>query len=210
MKKKSLITIASPRSGLTWLNRLLSDALSSGMVAVERGGIDDPVFAGPFQHGDYLIRKSHWAKKYNAPTVLLFRDPRDVAVSRMHYRKMTDLSAVIQTMHSYEKWMRDMESIGWTVVTSYEKLHRNSFTELHRLILVLTGQRFGLHYLAGVWNRQQINNIKKANPHSARKGMVGDWKNYFGRVEGKEITNMLGDLMLEQGYIDSYEWWHTI
>ena len=210
MKKKNLITIATPRSGLTWLNRLLSDALSSGMVAVEREGIDDPIFAGPFQHGDYLIRKSHWAKKYNAPTVLLFRDPRDVAVSRMYYRKMTDLTAVIQTMHTYEKWMRDMETIGWTVVTSYEKLHKKSFFELFRLILALTGKRFGLHYLAGVWNRQHIDNVKKLHPHSARKGVAGDWKNYFNRVDGKLITDMLGDLMIEQGYVDSYEWWHKI
>lgn len=210
MKKKNLIAIATPRSGLTWLNRLLSDALSSGMVAVERAGIDAPVFAGPFQHGKHLIRKSHWAKKYNAPTVLLFRDPRDVAVSRMHYRKMTDLSAVIKSMNTYEKWMRDMQEIGWTVVTHYEKLHRNSFSELYRIIFALTGMRFDLHYLAGVWNRQHIDNVKKLHPHSARKGIAGDWKNHFSHSDGKEITDMLGDLMIEQGYIKSREWWHIL
>lgn len=208
--KQDIIVVAQPRSGITWLNKLLGDALSSGLVAYDRDGIDPPLFFGPRQDGDYLIRKSHYAQSYNAPVVFLQRDPRDVAVSRMHYRKMTDLGAVIKTMHTYESWMQEMESHGWTVKTSYEMLHESPAGELDRIIAIVTGKIITWKWGHKVSERQHIDNVRKEHPHSVRKGIVGDWKNHFTCALGEQITELLGDFMLEQGYITGLDWWKEL
>lgn len=207
---KNIYVVTTPRSGTTWLVRLLSDALASGMVAYNREGIDKPIFAGPRTNGDYLIRKSHYAQSYDAPVVFLQRDPRDVAVSRMHYRNMTDLSAVIKTMHTYEEWMRKMAKHGWTVQTTYERLKKQlGYAELDNILYKL-GIKLSTEWIVEVFERQHIDKTRSANPHSVRKGIVGDWKNHFTRATGEQITELLGNFMLEQNYISDLDWWKEL
>jgi hypothetical protein len=43
-----------------------------------------------------------------------------------------------------------------------------------------------------------------------RKGIAGDWQVWFSRDDGKLIQDGLGDLMLEQGYIDDPDWWQKL
>jgi len=210
---KNIYVVTQPRSGTTWLVRLLSDALASGMVAHNREGIDEPLFAGQRTDGDYLIRKAHYAQEYDGTVVFLQRDPRDVAVSRMHYRKMTDLSAVIKTMFTYEPWMQKMASHGWTVQTTYERLHKHKFGELERIMYKLVGDSnftFEIDLFQRVFERQHIDNVRTEHPHSARKGIVGDWKNHFTRSHGEQLTELLGDFMLAQNYISNLDWWKEL
>jgi hypothetical protein len=43
-----------------------------------------------------------------------------------------------------------------------------------------------------------------------RKGVAGDWKNYFTRDLGRLLHERLGELMREQGYIKSDDWWEKL
>ena len=57
--KQDIIVATTPRSGTTWLVRLLSDALRSGSVAIGLKHVEEPIFYGPHEYGDYLIRMTY-------------------------------------------------------------------------------------------------------------------------------------------------------
>ena len=128
----------------------------------------------------------------------------------MHYRQMTNLSAVISTMNTYEKWMVEREENGYEIKTSYEKLHQGKTLALAWLVLQLTGKVLDPPIAKLIWERQSVKKMKIDNTHTVRKGIVGDWNNHFTQVEGKQITDILGNLMIEQGYIDNKNWWKEL
>lgn len=40
----------------------------------------------------------------------------------------------------------------------------------------------------------------------ARKGIAGDWKNYFTRVDGQKFCELAGDELIEFGYEENHDW----
>jgi hypothetical protein len=223
---KQIFTAGWPRSGNTWLNRLLGDLLNSPLQIP--GDPNAPLeHFGPGRDGGYVIRKTHLMpneKPDGGPTVFIHRDPRDVAVSAFFYRGGPDKTTLMQviesmtvahpkhaniTYHQPGVYKRMVE--GWLeaaeVTTSYEMLYYNGHDELLRI-----GQALGVEGLTWEWcgevhKRQYFGNLAARYPHSMRKGIAGDWKNHFGKQEGRRITQILGKLMIEQGYIDDLGWW---
>lgn len=84
-----------PRSGTTWLTRLLAECLNSPALSwgikndVRKPRHRDPAVEGLSRRGDYIVRHGHWKKAERDTTkekvVVIHRDPRDVAVSCYHY-----------------------------------------------------------------------------------------------------------------------------
>jgi hypothetical protein len=189
----------------------LGDALDSPLLAWERDGIDEPEYFGRGRNGGYLIRKSHYTKDHKEITVFTQRDPRDVVISRMYYRQNRDITGTIKTLEPHYKpslyWWLENEKI----VTRYEWLHKRKEAEIKRLVYVLTGKSLSVDRCKQVWEKQSIATIKKRYGKrfagSVRKGIVGDWKNHFTKDHCKLITEIVGEFMLEQGYIDSLDWW---
>lgn len=216
---KEIYIASAPRSGNTWLSRLLGDALDSPLLANGRDGLDAPEYFGEGRDGDYLIRKTHDRKRYGT-TIFLYRDPRDVAISRFFYRgglAKTTLKAVINTMHPYDRnarWWYDGQD--YDVITSYEGLSslKLRVAELDRIIHVVTDKWIPYDRLEEVFEYQSIKSIKSRYGNrfagSVRKGIVGDWKNFFTREHGRLITEKVGELMIEQGYIDDLDWWKEL
>jgi hypothetical protein len=222
---------AYPKSGVTWLVRLLSDLLDSPQSG---GEILEPIYWGD-QGGNHTIVKTHWRvdeyPKGNHKIVVLQRDPRDVAVSAMYYSSLepTDenLTLVIETMVStvigieliptrtyqiyhllgwYEKFIRAWEDSGrYDVFTRYELL--SDLNELKRIVYELTGNALTEDRVKESMERQAFENLAPKFPHSMRKGIVGDWRNHFKPIHCEYITEHLGEFMLEQKYIASLEWW---
>lgn len=217
---KEIYISSVPRSGNTWLCRMLGDALDSPLVAKGRKGKDIPEYFGKGRDGEYWIRKTHDEARYGT-TIFIYRDPRDVAVSRLFYRgsrpedTTLKLKAVINTMVHYEDrvrwWLSGKE---YDVITSYERLHKFQAAELDRIIREVAKTEISSDRLKEVFKYQSIKNIKERYGDrfrgSIRKGIVGDWKNHFTREHGEMITGKLGDLMMEQGYISDLKWWKEI
>lgn len=223
-------TTGHPRSGNTWLNRLLSDLLSSPLQIMPGEDIE---YFGKKTDGDYVIRKKHILsdeKPQTGKIIFIQRDPRDVIVSAMYYRnnKPTpeNLMRVMRTfcepdanpkykiyhnMGTYERFIRSWMDTGLADVnTKYERLHHTPLPELRRIGLLLTGINFGIDWIAECYERQRFDNWKDDYHHSMRKGIVGDWKKYFRKDHGEYITKHLGQLMIEQKYIDDLDWWKEI
>jgi hypothetical protein len=121
MIRETIFVAGYPKSGNTWLTRLLADVLDS-----PSGGcrpIDDDAEVateGQDREGKYIVRKGHfrpvennegpivpkehklaWKRITTQKVVLIYRDPRDVLVSGAHYwrRDQAEHWDMIRTGH---------------------------------------------------------------------------------------------------------------
>jgi len=121
-----------PRSGNTWVNRLLSDLLDSPMTTPAPNAENATKFCKT-GNGGYTIFKTHWAPfslwsdrergvkdpadfyihdywRGQVPIVFVQRDPRDVAVSAMFYLDLkptaANLRLVVLGMVDGDYWLR--------------------------------------------------------------------------------------------------------
>lgn len=222
LDRQQLVVTGFPRSGNTWLSRLLGDALNSPVTGwkaakpLAEEGLDRP--------GDYVVRQLHLQPMYdvgcnefmpnayraNIPAwngekvIHIMRDPRDVAVSLMHYWNRPSIEDAVEVMldgknpvkvhgrwlHFVSKWMA-VNTIPVYHVT-YERLNMNPAGTLKAI-----ARRFELPLDDGAIMRAVDNQaFEKKRQHIAahgddynygeaiqlkamRKGVVGDWVNHF-------------------------------
>lgn len=217
---KELYVVGRPRSGTVWLSLLLCDALNSPLEALGPGA-EAARYFGPGHDGEFVIRKKH-DEIWRAPTVFIQRDPRDVAVSTMHFRQQTDLFPVVKQMcwpyeNSYElhirKWLDNDTKAEY--YTKYELLQNYTLLELSLIIFALTGINLEDEYLRAVVQRQSFESVKAGDTegrldNSMYKGVVGEWKTHFTREVGEYMQHHLGHFMIDEGYISNENWWKEL
>lgn len=224
---KEIIICSQPRSGNAWLCRLLGDALDSPLQS--HNTTDEPEYFGEGRDGGYIIRKTHRSLKdrvwsIDTPTILLQRDPRDVVVSRMFYRRlepteanlMATIKSLVNVQQPYDNWIRLWQQEHRIILTSYEKLQSDGAMEICRLL-------FDISYGNGLIDlprAEEVYEYQKFDKVTARygerfkgsmhKGISGDWRNHFSKEAGQYITDLVGALMIENGYINSIDWWKEL
>jgi hypothetical protein len=236
-----IYTTGYPRSGSTWINRLLSAALDSPLQT-PAGEKPERRFCKTGK-GGFVIRKTHFKRpqwKLKKPIVFIQRDPRDIAVSAWHYRRLenepTGLISVLggMTGEGTKGWSMDgKHEPGWAVTgepkqilyliwvepwlkdpgvvkTRYEDLHEHPILELTRIVRELTGKTLTIQEAKAAHAHVLFGKWLKHFPHSMRKGVAGDWKNHFKRLHGKYVNDYFGDFMIKQGYIDDKDWWSKL
>lgn len=215
MIRKKVYVNAHPKSGTTWLIHLLCDLLDSPQTGIE---LSHPLVWGPRQDGGYQIIKQHSSYEdipKDGMIVFLQRDIRDVIVSFHFYNGGTEdesIEGMLNTvLHEYtefyEGWINTGSNHG-IIKTSYEKLKEYPVEELKRIGYLISGKSYSDERIKKTIERQNIENMRnQLGAHFVRKGIVGDWKNYFNKRLCKKITNQIGDLMIKQGYINSLNWW---
>ena len=223
---RQLIVNAYPKSGLTWLVHLVCDLLEG--VHQDTDQMDPITYDHPVTT-DWLIRKVHkpnWGDDipYLTGKIVVFtqRDPRDVVVSAMHYRGTTDLDAAIGQMinSQYIGWLNSILKPSplhplrfKRICTSYERLHFEPVKELRYIILEAAGESVSDERLEEALDRQSFPNMLRqlgGDKHFMRKGIVGDWRNYFNREQAKYFNVHFGEFMLTQGYIENLDWWEDV
>lgn len=211
--KTQVHVTAFPKSGVTWLVRLLSDLLESPQQDTPEM---TPVSWGPRSNGNYIVCKKHVYKRPESGIVVFSqRDPRDVAISAMYYRSLKDLSVSMRTMFNeeYERCIRAwIDKKSYDVATRYEDLKNLPVVELSNIYYTITEQGIARSRISEAVERQSIESHQKRTNdyHFHRKGIVGDWRNHFTRAIGEEFNRELGGLMLRLGYIDSLDWWKEL
>ncbi len=216
---KHIYISGQPRSGTTWLERMLGDVLDSPLVAHERRGIDEPEYFGEGRDGGYLIRKTNANIVIKPDTLAVFieRDPRDMVVSRFFFRGQGQpIQGVIKSMHvsgtalSYFEWIASAEKAGFQAHTTYERLQKDKFAELQSILLLLEINDITNEKCKAAYENQTISAITARYGDrfvgSVRKGIVGDWKNHFTRSDAEYMHEHFGEFMIERGYIEDDSW----
>lgn len=203
---------AYPKSGITWLIRLLSDVLNSPVY--DRSTDKHTWWGG--KKGGYVIHECHeyyQPKLHDSKTIVfLQRDPRDVAISAWFYRgRKIPLEQSMRTMWEgkhYADWVNSWLNPGLIVTcTRYEWLTN----ELLALVYTITGLGLDKRCQQAIENHSFENmSIQMNDSRFMRKGIVGDWKNHFTREIAQEFNEHLGEFMLKQNYIDNLDWWKEL
>ncbi len=212
MKKEDVFVIGFPRSGNTWVARLLGDVLDSPVKARNNNlSIGDEGFQRP---GKYTIRQEHTEPdnfSKEDKIVLVVRDPRDVFVSAMHYWGIKDIETAAHCVvygkwptpqgsgwtHFYHKWMRSFDKVSF--VACYEELKEDTEGELRWMLdylnvspindpaEVVQRQAFEARKKYAKQHRRELPYGFEIQNRALRKGIVGDWLNYFG----EELINKI-------------------
>lgn len=152
-----------PKSGLTWLCRMLGDALNCPMGSARpEWDTASASTEGMARPGPWFVRRGHyvltdeacdrviprlqrlaWRCLGESRAIFIVRDPRDVAVSSAYYwqvsldlclTKMATVHFVPEIDCSWNDYVRAWLDSGIAVVTSYEALSRDCVGELGRVL----------------------------------------------------------------------------
>lgn len=223
---REVLVNAYPKSGVTWLLHLVCDLLEG--VHQDTPQMDPLTYDHPVT-SDWVIRKTHYPYWQHAipiikdkTVVVTQRDPRDIVVSAMFYRKTTDLDLAIEVMASpkrsyaewVESWLEPSEPLKCKrILTSYEHLHFKPVKQLRYIIFEITGETLPDERINEAVERQSFKNMSKQyddGGHFMRKGVVGDWRNHFNREQAKRFNDHFGNFMMRQGYVDNLDWWKDV
>lgn len=141
MTKKNIIIVGYPKSGTTWLSRLISELVSCPLIgdwgydnieALYREGID--------RVSEYQVYKSHHSfnelekvsSKNIYKIIYIIRDPRDVVISGLHY------------FNFLPKLLAEKEGlkINPVLIKTYNKLVSNKEKKRQMTQAVLLGNNF--------------------------------------------------------------------
>ena len=237
-KRQAIYVAAYPKSGSTYLTRLLGDVLDSptgGCMPSEDS--KEIATEGQDRTGTYIVRKGHfvlvdndtgpvvpsphrlaWKRLTNEKIVFLVRDPRDICISGAYHWRCTpaeflermirgDVARCGRWDNFTDMWINDRNLFPSSIIFRYEDLQNDGLAQLQRLTLLFPDY---LRDLASSLKRQSFATRSQGLSESEmrrnnmRKGIVGDWRNWFSYGEDKEFNDRIwhefGWMMERLGY----------
>jgi hypothetical protein len=237
--RTEIFTTGYPKSGSTWLDRLLCELLQAPLQNLPT----EPMTHYTKDAGKYVVRKLHmpWDAKmpsYHCYTdetrerikkgklIFIYRDPRAVVCSATHYRNQDldkDLMGTIKqtcsdyadgSMTQFEAWNNSYHNTKRAdIITTYENLHTHWAPTLWEIGKRLgeNWDRFGDNtWIEQCYRKVHFKNLQKENKFFFWQGKVDGWKQYFKREHGRVITHYLGAYMMRHGYIRDMEWYKEL
>lgn len=228
--RKTIWVQGFPRSGNTWLARLLGDALNSPVFSGDPRGFGANADEGFDRPGPFVIRQRHIRDQpYDGEIAYILRDPRDIAISRSLYFDLTiETLADDAKRFAMSTWQ---DYIGNTLkratsAVRYEVLLRDTPRALKAMLDELSVE-YDESTLSDVVERQSFDQrkqlansvtdesrftygIKHEQERVLRKGIVGDWKNHFNRDMGLRAHKLFNPLMFDLGYERDLNWWRAL
>lgn len=224
--KECIWVVGSPRSGNNWLVRLVAEALDSpatGMpnqkAPTSQEGLDRP--------GDYRVIHEHIPYRTRGmenKVIYVYRDPRDVMTSAMHYWQTGSIMGAINK--EIDRWNRFMRywyfGDNATCYVSYEQLIEDTEGQLARVLdeceleplfplnAVVAHQEFKAKKRYIERNGDKLPYGKVGQLKILRKGIVGDWRNHFTREDARAIHMLTYEYMNKLGYEDDPDWWTKV
>lgn len=250
--QKVLFVAGLPKSGTTWLERMLStypgfhDLLIPDVASHEiaSGGSHDyelPPDLFPRLENMLVVTKMHvHGSPHNVDTLraarvryaVLYRDLRDVAVSHIFYVRQTPWHPEypLYAKHSLEEglalfadrtlvpfanWIRswhvnaDPEA---SLIVRYEDMLSDAFAVMTRVArhFQLDDSEATIASIVGAHSFQRLSGGRaRGEDDSAsffRKGVAGDWRNYFATALKDAYKERIGAFLIEYGYERDLTW----
>tara|TARA_B100000029_G_scaffold512544_1_gene609478 strand:+ start:1406 stop:2212 length:807 start_codon:yes stop_codon:yes gene_type:complete len=112
---------------------------------------------------------------------------------------------------SWSEYVRSIDYSENNSIIFYEKLLQDPLPELSKAIINITNERIDKDKLSGIINKYSFANQKKIytgkNDHSfLRKGVSGDWKNYFNLESCNLFNDLAGKELIFLGYEKDKSW----
>lgn len=242
-----LFVAGMPKSGSTWLENMVAsypgyqEVLLPEATFAELKGTMGHVFQLPrgcFEgfkdclvmtkmHCPGSLRNVEELRDAEIPYAILYRDPRDVAVSYFYYVRATpwhdDFAAlkdqdtkggidyfIENRLPEFAEWMRSWRQNrdpGSSVMLSYEEMLEDPESAIGRVF-----ELFDLEHDPGLVSRIVEENRFESNRGAGsegsffRKGRSGDWVNHFDEALREKFKRVAGGLLQEFGYESSDEW----
>jgi len=237
---KPIVISEFPKSGGSWIVSMVGDALQIPCRDIYmRPGFD--LFDGkkhPWYQGaaefDFPVQcviKSHEkpnsrAINFDVTQVHLFRDGRDVVVSKYFFDKdfcvkngITSSfdddfdSFVEKTSYEWASYVlawREQSDVGGV---RYEQFLADPAKEVGALIFEIFGENMDESYLDNVasrFTRDKFSaSLNAAFSHNTfvRKGVAGDWRNHFSEKNASAFKSIAGDALIDLGYEKDRKWY---
>jgi hypothetical protein len=218
--EKAMIGVDFPREiGRLWLERRLSRVDEGCFVTAHC--VYSPELASLFAGGRMRV-------------VCIFRDPRDVAVSQMHYIKQrsqhfaheaflklpSDHERLLHSIRGGELGGRRLQSLderyrqflGWqdddnAMVVKFEDLvgpRGGGIAEAQRRTVGWVAQHVGLEPDERMMRTVEENIFGVSK--TFRKGQIGGWREEFSKEHARATREIAGPLLVELGYEADREW----
>lgn len=229
MNKVEIYISSFPKSGSTYFTHLLGDILNSptGGCTLEEDKTD-PAAEGQDRPGPYIIRRGHfilvgneggpivpephklaWKQLTNKKVVFLIRDPRDICISGAYHWQMSVeefldrmVAGDVAGCGRWDEYCKMWLDWGRMAIVSYQDISpRNIKRLLDCLKLDYKPGR-----VPGAFKRQSfaVRSIGldevELRRNNMRKGIVGDWQNYFTLKMNDKIWREFGWMMERLGY----------
>jgi hypothetical protein len=218
--EKVTVGVVSPQPiGRRWLTRRLSKVPDGGFVSA---------------HCIYTPQLADLFRQQGMSTVCILRDPRDVAVSQMHYIKQlenhfahegymalpSDKERLLLAIRGGELGGRRLQSLderyrqflrwerdGGAAVAKFEDLvgtKGGGSAEAQRLAV----ERVAEHLGVGV-DEATMRAVEEGlfgAGRTFRKGQIGGWREEFSAEHARAVEEVLGPLLVELGYEAGPNW----
>lgn len=235
---KIIYVVGAPKSGNTWISRLLGDALNSpigGAIHPRSGTRSKPLASeGEKRHGDYIIYPEHMAFDWSdgSTVVYIYRDPRDVIVSAYYYWGNSTMDHMVKVAIKggwpYRGGWKPMMDLWYTqdnadFLVSYEELLGDAYPVMYRILSGLGEKIHPKNIRTSIENQsfskrtsmndEQLDRLpygRDVQKKLMRKGIVGDWKNHLNQDHCKFVHDECYELMNELGYENDPDWWKKI
>ena len=232
-----IIVAEYPKSGGTWLVSLMGSALSFPKRDIyhDDNNIQYDLsnhfwYRGAASYGltSQCVIKSHELPNsvlhdFVADYIHLYRDGRDVVVSKYFYEK--DFSVKNGLLGEFNvpfdiflektaiEWSRFV--LEWietnAMQISYEALLKNTHKELVSIFKYLEANDKHLDIAEAITSNSKLNMRKELSSMFSyntfvRKGVSGDWKNYFNHKHKELFKEIAGDSLIKLNYEGSNDW----
>jgi sulfotransferase family protein len=224
-----------PKSGGTWLGQMLGNALGvpfprncmpnltssimhdhyyypwgmKNVVVLFRDGRD--VMVSWYHHCLFYNERGNARLVDMVRKDLQFDNVEDVQANLC---KFIEYSFTTQKHPSYSwgefvtRWI-ERDDIIWT---RYEDLRVNAASELQRIVLFLSGNNLSDEIASKIVEKYSFSKQTGRKPGEEekssflRKGIVGDWENYFDQCSKQAFDHYAGDELIKLGYETDRAW----
>ncbi|MEW6113609.1 MAG: sulfotransferase domain-containing protein [Thermodesulfobacteriota bacterium] len=184
-------------------------------------------------HTRYTTENLQVIDKFNLHTIVMFRDLRDQCISRYYHvlneaahrhhkyyvssPQLEGISHCIEVvLEHYVPWIRDWLPIIAAHPDRFMEVRYETLRADPRSVLADVLAFYGINepmesidaMIAGVKKKTTFNLRKNLNRGSgtARKGVIGDWRNHFTPEHVKRFKEGCGEFLIQLGYEKDLNW----
>jgi len=187
----------------------------------------------PLKNGLFVLKMHSYGSKHNVNILkknkinycIIYRDLRDAALSHCFYVKSTPWHPECQEYRNFDikeclkifcsnrldEWInwirswRENRDKEHSIEITYEELLRNTTATFSKLVQLFELDNSN-ETIQVIIEKNRFSNMKKKDSNFFRKGVSGDWKNYFDDEIKGIFKDKAGDLLRELGYEKDLDW----